>query len=534
MLLFLSFVAFVSSASFSERLNFWGQYKVNNVWVTGDYNFEFRIVDSNSGTGNVLFDELHRPLTVNKSVWQVRLGDFNSLSGLVFDKNYFLETYVNNVFQSRVPLDMVATANRSKYFDANGLTGQLLYSSFPLDFNLQYSTQLDANRIFNKVSDSNNVGRLSYLVIANPPWITSAGSQDRNLGVGKAIAGANMTINCTGTDGNGFCTFISAGGSSYVFTIADFDSNFQFAFDRNLSTIFGMLDQNRGRIDTNVNTWRKTDTNSIVSKIIAGSNITVSCSGSDSNGACQITGSAGGSSQPYVVPWLDVNVSLANLKDKNIPDFNFYVLSLWNKYYDLNWLADWNAVIVEWSKISNKPYLLALSDVDGNIRPSIDANRLAAIQQSMANINLTIDKNAWFAVFTQFTNDSNFVRTGIFNEQAWKDRNFASSYYAVFKKDWDGNALAWKTSILDGNYVDLFNTQTINGLKTFNNNVNLANNADSNSQDTNASRSVRVGTGTNGMWFNADTNTMQFGMGVAGTNFCFTRVNDTNFSEGFC
>jgi hypothetical protein len=61
--------------------------------------------------------------------------------------------------------------------------------------------------------------------------------------------------------------FTKANFDSNFFTLfkPNFDSNFSYAFDRNLSTVFALIDQNRGRIDTNVNTWRKTDTNSIVS-----------------------------------------------------------------------------------------------------------------------------------------------------------------------------------------------------------------------------------------------------------------------------
>jgi hypothetical protein len=44
------------------------------------------------------------------------------------------------------------------------------------DFNRVYYSQKDLNNnnLFIKVSDSNNVGRLNYSVIANPPWATNS------------------------------------------------------------------------------------------------------------------------------------------------------------------------------------------------------------------------------------------------------------------------------------------------------------------------------------------------------------------------
>ena len=127
--------------------------------------------------------------------------------------------------------------------------------------------------------------------------------------------------------------------------------------------------------------------------------------------------------------------------------------------YDGNWTKDWNAVSVEWNKIVNAPYMLTIQNVDGNLRPSIDANRTAAIQQSMTNINPTVDANRQAAISSAMTNinptvDANRLAAiasamGAINPTIDKNAiyysylNIGSTYDGNWYKDWNANPLEW-------------------------------------------------------------------------------------------
>ena len=134
-----------------------------------------------------------------------------------------------------------------------------------------------------------------YHMTSNESWnLTSATSVTSGM-LAKTNANTYTGRTITGTANR---IILTNGNGSSANPRVDIDLN----YDQNIvsqaqSGLFGLIDGNKGLIDTNVNTWRKTDTNSIVSKLVAlDSNLQVVCAGSDSNGQCGVKfiGSLGG------------------------------------------------------------------------------------------------------------------------------------------------------------------------------------------------------------------------------------------------
>lgn len=95
--------SFSLAASYSPIFSLQGLYTANNLYVTGNYDFKHILVDANSDGANELFEETETNVSVTNGLFTVYLGDQNDITGIDFDDTLWLETYVDDVYQNRVP-----------------------------------------------------------------------------------------------------------------------------------------------------------------------------------------------------------------------------------------------------------------------------------------------------------------------------------------------------------------------------------------------------------------------------------------------
>ncbi len=117
MLLFV-FGAGVGHAAIPRLINYQGRVTdTQGTPLTGSYSVTFRIYDAESA-GNLLWEETHAGLVLDKGMFSVLLGSVTALN-IPFDKSYFLEIKVGNeVMSPRQQIASSAYAMRAENTDS--------------------------------------------------------------------------------------------------------------------------------------------------------------------------------------------------------------------------------------------------------------------------------------------------------------------------------------------------------------------------------------------------------------------------------
>ena len=182
-------------------------------------------IDGNASSGSGSFYYAGSNMTLSDSNY------FNAdLNGVMtettFDSNFNASTYGSSDFNS-IYLNTVSGVTRitaGTHMDINSSTGDVNIS---IDV---ASLELESDKVYNRIDDSNNSARLDSGVIANPPWVTSSLTWselnavvpwDWDVNVGNkpwwvlSNSDSNAQTVCTGLEylaGNGTCQTVSATG----------------------------------------------------------------------------------------------------------------------------------------------------------------------------------------------------------------------------------------------------------------------------------------------------------------------------------
>lgn len=332
----------------------------------------------------------------------------------------------------------------------------------------------DTNTILQNF-DGNFYSRLNGLL----PWadvnvadniVTDFNLQINQRVVNKVLAGTNVTVSCTGSDSNGFCTVNSTasggGGIGRTYTSGtpgtiqvsndlntislNFDGNFysrlnnllpwadvniasagtwnaklsptQFMsfFDGNLASRMPWQDANVA--DNIVTDFNFQINQRVVNKLVAGTSITLSCTGTDSNGVCTVnstaSGTGGGRTYTSGTPaTIQVNND-ANTISQNF-DGNFY-----SRLAGMMPIGDFNISSLSASKLiwdSN-------GVLDGRYIKIVDTNNGARIAYTaIADFNSHVSQ-----LFTLSSYGDANVNAIIAARVPWQDANVADNIVTDF------------------------------------------------------------------------------------------------------
>ncbi|MFA6349354.1 MAG: hypothetical protein WCY12_00300 [Candidatus Omnitrophota bacterium] len=115
----------VCSAEIPHLINYQGKITdKDNRPLDGAYNIVFKLY-STSTAGQVVWQEPHTGVIVQKGLVSITLGSVQTLKNVPFDKPYFLEIQVNNeILSPRQEVTSVAYAKRAEKADNIAITGQ--------------------------------------------------------------------------------------------------------------------------------------------------------------------------------------------------------------------------------------------------------------------------------------------------------------------------------------------------------------------------------------------------------------------------
>ncbi|MFH0714908.1 MAG: hypothetical protein V1847_04245 [Candidatus Diapherotrites archaeon] len=306
---------------------------------------------------------------------------------------------------------------------------QTSFGTFDANMRASYVKQVDGNAWYVKVLDSNNAGRLSYTVIANAPWISSF--TDTNWQTSYAAFDSNMKqAYVRQNDGNVWYVKISdsnnAGRLSYsvianppsIPTLPDLNAVYVRQEDGNVWFVKVSDSNNAGRLsysvianppsipvlpDLNAVYYRQSDANNVLVKW----SLLSSC---DNNSSCKITGSVASS--------LDGNLTWVKISDtNNTGRINYAAIAgaPWiSSYTDTNWQTsygtfDANLKAVYVRQNDGNVWFVKVSD-------SNNAGRLSYV---------VIANAPWISSFTDSTLDSNADARAAFVARAlsWSGTN---------------------------------------------------------------------------------------------------------------
>ncbi|MBN2127238.1 MAG: hypothetical protein JW703_02480 [Candidatus Diapherotrites archaeon] len=473
-----------------------------NIFDANLSNYYIRIEDSNS-TARLDYQVIANPpwiteanadtnwmtsfpeLDANLSLWLVTQEDGNLWYAPINDVNLWINslTFGSADFNTEYKNSITDT-------DSNFMTFT--------DFNQWYYSQLDANNTFIKISDSNNLGRLTYEVIANPPWLTT--SNDTNWQTSFSELDLNLrNYFVSQSDGNSWYLLIQDlnNNSSIEYTAIANAPWITSSTDTNWQTSFPELDANLSlwlTTQEDANTWfaSNEDVNIWIDNLTFGNSdfnsvYLNSLIDTDSNFMTF------NDFNSWYVSWNDGNKNYYTQTDLNsllqIPDFNSMIINLgetqgWNTTItdtDTNWQTSWNEFDTNMSsyyiKISDsnniaRIYYETIADWNSNILNSNDWNALGITDDVNTWINdLTFNSSDFNSVYlnTLADTDTNFMTFNDFNLWYYSQLDANSTFIKISDSNNTGRlnysvianppSIPEQNNLFAGTFIDV-NSQT--------------------------------------------------------------------------
>ncbi|MFH0762292.1 MAG: hypothetical protein V1925_00150, partial [Candidatus Omnitrophota bacterium] len=198
LILLLSAIRYPLTATYAavpRLINYQGRLTdADNKPLEGSHNLTFRIYDAETA-GNLLWEEAHPSLLIQKGIFSILLGSVTSL-GLAFDKPYWLEIKVaDEVMSPRQQITSSAYAIRAEKAEDANTVANVGVSTTPVPnklLPLDNTAKLPLSALALKVYDSG-----WFAVAASTTYIKT-----HNLGTTKVLV---ITYLAENSDGSGWC-----------------------------------------------------------------------------------------------------------------------------------------------------------------------------------------------------------------------------------------------------------------------------------------------------------------------------------------